>query len=84
MMEANKYNRYNGMAEICEVEIVPVAGKWRDKPRGWMNIQGQAKEKGQLPRLWFGQVEEGFPAIPVRMTIKTNYGTMLMHLQDVK
>ena len=80
----NRYSIFSGETEICEVEIVPVAGKWRDKPRGWMSIQGQAKENGQLPRLWFGKVRDDLPPIPVRFMIKTNYGTMLMHLKGVE
>jgi hypothetical protein len=82
--EKSRYSIFEGEAEICEVEIIPVAGKWRDKPRGWMSIQGQAKENGQLPRLWFGKVRDDMPAIPVRFQIKTNYGTMLMHLKDIE
>jgi hypothetical protein len=83
MMEPSRYSVYSGPAEICEIEIVPVAGKWREKPRGWMSLQGQAKGKGQLPRLWFGRVRDDMPPIPVRFTIKTDYGSMLMHLQGV-
>ena len=82
-LESNKYNRFKGRTEICEVEIVPVAGKWREKPRGWMNIQGQAKAQGQLPQMWFGKVRKDMPAVPVRMMIKTDYGTMLLHLKSI-
>lgn len=82
-MEQSKYSAFSGDAEICTIEIVPVAGKWRDKPRGWMSIQGQAKENGQLPRLWFGKVDGNIPPIPVRFQIKTNYGTMIMHLKSI-
>jgi len=83
MMEPSRYSAYAGPAEICEIEIVPVAGKWREKPRGWMSLQGQAKGKGQLPRLWFGKIRDDMPPIPVRFTIKTNYGSMLMHLKTI-
>jgi len=83
-LEKNRYSEFAGEAEICEVEIVPVSGKWREKPRGWMSLQGQAKGKGQLPRLWFGQVREDMPPIPVRFFIKTDYGSMVMHLQNVE
>ena len=83
IMEPSRYSVYSGEAEICEIEIVPVAGHWREKPRGWMSLQGQAKGKGQLPRLWFGRVREDMPPVPVRFTIKTDYGSMLMHLQDI-
>jgi len=84
IMKQNKYSNFSGEAEVCEVEIVPVAGKWREKPRGWMSIQGQAKDNGQLPRIWFGKVRDDFPPIPIRFFIKTNYGAMVMHLKDVK
>jgi hypothetical protein len=83
MVDKSKYSAFEGEAEICEVEIIPVAGKWREKPRGWMSIQEQAKGKGQLPRMWFGKVREDMPNIPVRFFIKTNYGAMVMHLRDV-
>lgn len=84
ILEKNNYSNFSGQAEICEIEIVPIAGKWRDKPRGWMSIQGQAKENGQLPRIWFGKIRDDMPPIPVRFLIKTNYGTMIMHLSDVQ
>lgn len=81
--QKTKYSIFEGDAEMCTVEIVPVAGKWRDKPRGWMSIQEQAKNNGQLPRLWFGHVRDDMPKIPVRFQIKTNYGTMIMHLKSI-
>ncbi len=83
MVKKSKYSAFEGEAEICEVEIIPVAGKWREKKRGWMSIQEQAKDNGQLPRLWFGKVRDDMPPIPVRFQIKTNYGTMIMHLKDI-
>jgi len=83
VMEQSKYSIFKGEAEICEVEIVSVAGKWREQPRGWMSIQGQAKDNGQLPRLWFGKIRDDMPPIPVRFLIKTNYGAMIMHLKSI-
>lgn len=80
----NKYTNYNGMAEACEVEIVPITGKWRDNKRGWMSIQEQARSNGQMPRIWFGKVNDNYPAIPVRFQIKTDYGVMMMHLVSAK
>lgn len=83
-IEQSRYTAFNGEVEICDIEIVPVAGKWRDKPRGWMSIQEQAKNQGQLPRLWFGKVRDDLPPIPVRFQIITDYGTMLMHVKEIK
>jgi len=84
IMKANRYSVFSGKALICDIEIVPVAGKWRDKPRGWMSIQDQAKGEGQLPRIWFGEVNDDLPPIPVRFEIKTSFGTLIMHLRGVK
>ena len=84
VLKSSRYSRFSGKAEICEVEIIPVSGKWRDKPRGWMSIQEQAKDNGELPKIWFGRVRADMPPIPVRFYIKTNYGTMIMHLQSIQ
>jgi len=80
----NNYSVYDGNTEICDIEILPVSGKWRDKPRGWMSVQQQAKKQGELPRLWFGKIRDDMPPIPVRFMIKTDYGTMIMHLKDIQ
>lgn len=83
-MTANRYASYVGQALVCDIEIVPVAGPWREKPRGWMSIQEQARGKGELPRIWFGQVRDDMPPIPVRFEIKTNFGAMVMHLREIR
>lgn len=79
-IKGNRYSAYEGVAEICDVEIVPVAGKWREEPRGWMSIQGQAKDNGELPRIWFAKVRDDMPPVPVRFEIKTSFGAMVMHM----
>lgn len=84
MIRQSRYTVFDGQAERCEVEIVPTAGKWRDKPRGWMSIQEQAKGNGMLPQIWFGKLRDDLPPVPVKFLIKTNYGTMVMHLQSVR
>lgn len=80
----NRYSIYQGAAEICSIEIDPDGGLWREKPRGWMSLQGQAKGKGQLPRLWYADIDGYDMPIPVKFMIKTDYGTMLMHLRGLK
>ena len=79
-LEASKYNVYAGSAIECAVEVQPVAGKWREKPRGWMSIQEQGRERGTMPTVWFAQMKEGHPAVPVKVRVKTNYGTLFMHM----
>jgi len=81
-LEASKYNIYKGEAAQCVVEVVPVAGAWHKKPRGWLSIQEQGRERGTMPTVWIGQMAEGEPAIPIKIRVKTAYGTLFMHLAE--
>ena len=80
MLEKSRWNMYEGPAVQCTVLVEPVAGKWHEKPRGWASIQEQGRKKGTLPTVWFAQVKPNTPAIPVKVRIKTDYGTLFMHL----
>ncbi|MFP4313114.1 MAG: DUF3108 domain-containing protein [Alphaproteobacteria bacterium] len=82
LLNASRYNIYGGPARECTVEVIPVAGKWRDKPRGWMSIQEQGRERGMMPTLWMASISDGVPAVPVKIRVKTAYGTMFMHLAE--
>lgn len=79
------YNIYEGSAISCQVEVKPEKGKWRKKPRGWLSIQEQGRKKGELPTIWFGQIK-GQPDfyVPVKIRVKTDYGTLFMHLTSAK
>lgn len=77
---ANRWNVYTGPTIKCTIEVQPMAGKWHEKPRGWMSIQEQGKERGTMPTIWFAQVTEGQPAVPVKIRVKTSYGTLFMHM----
>lgn len=79
-LEKTRHNVYSGPATECNIEVKPVAGKWREKPRGWLSIQEQGRQKGTMPTIWFAQMAEGEPAVPVRIRVKTDYGTLFMHL----
>lgn len=79
-LEASRWNVYAGPAVECTVEVVPVAGKWYEKPRGWMSIQEQGRERGKIPTVWLAQISEGQPAVPVKVRVKTSYGTLFMHM----
>lgn len=79
-LNSSKYNIYSGPAQKCTVEIKPISGKWYDKPRGWLSIQEQGRERGMMPTVWLANVKEGGPAIPVKIRVKTAYGTLFMHL----
>lgn len=84
-LEASDYNAFQGEAVSCSVEVKPEKGKWRKKPRGWLSIQEQGRQKGALPKIWFGKLA-GFPNtyVPVKIRVKTDYGTLFMHLTSAK
>lgn len=83
-LKGNALNLYTGKARECTVEIKPIAGKWHAKPRGWMSIQEQGRAKGTMPTIWFATLAEGQPAVPVKIRVKTGYGTLFMHLTHYK
>lgn len=80
VISPTNYNIYKGPAVQCSVEVKPLAGKWHEKPRGWMSIQEQGRDKGTLPTVWLASLDEDGPAVPVKVRVKTNYGTLFMHL----
>ncbi len=75
-----KYNIFKGDASVCTVEVVPGAGKWHKKPRGWMSIQEQGRAAGTMPTIWLANLHANGPAVPVKIRVKTDYGTLFMHL----
>ncbi|MGB0719715.1 MAG: DUF3108 domain-containing protein [Bdellovibrionales bacterium] len=81
-LEQSKYNIYTGPAAECTVEVTPLKGAWADKPRGWLSIQEQGRERGTLPTVWLASIEDGAPAVPVKIRVKTAYGTLFMHLAE--
>lgn len=80
MLEPSRYNAYAGPAAECTVEIEPIAGAWHKKPRGWLSIQEQGRERGMMPTVWMAQVKPNTTAVPVRLRVKTAYGTLFMHM----
>lgn len=83
-LQSSRYNIYEGPAVECTVEVVPVNGEWHSKPRGWLSIQEQGRAKGTMPTVWFAQLEENGPAVPVKIRVKTDYGTLFMHLAEYR
>jgi len=80
----SKYNIFSGPARTCTVEIEPKGGHWHKKPRGWLSIQEQGRQKGALPSVWMAKVEGFEYAVPVKILVKTDYGALIMHLTNVK
>lgn len=84
LLKQSRYTFYQGPARKCTVEVIPNGGAWHKKPRGWLSIQEQGRKKGALPTVWIAPVKQGFPPMPVKIMIKTDYGTMFMHLADIQ
>jgi len=80
-LQSSRYNIYEGPAVKCTVEVKPIAGKWHKKPRGWLSIQEQGRSLGTMPTVWVGKMdgEDDF-ALPVKVFVKTSYGSLFMHL----
>lgn len=83
-IEKSTYNVYAGPASVCTVEVVPKGGEWHKKPRGWMSIQEQGRKAGALPTLWLAKVNKNGLAVPVKIRVKTSYGTLMLHLAEYK
>ncbi len=79
-LKDSRYNAYSGPAAECTVEVQPVAGAWHKKPRGWLSIQEQGRKRGMMPTVWLAQVTENAVVVPVRVRVKTAYGTLFMHM----
>lgn len=79
-LEPTRYNVYKGPAEQCTVEVEPLQGKWHEKPRGWLSIQEQGRAQGTMPTVWFAKLDPNGPAVPVKVRVKTDYGTLFAHL----
>ena len=80
VLQSNNYNVYAGPAVECTVEVQPMGGKWHKKPRGWMSIQEQGRERGTMPTIWMAKMSDAGPAVPVKIRVKTEHGTLFMHL----
>lgn len=79
-LKSTKYSFFAGPAMKCTAEVIPDGGAWKKKPRGWLSIQEQGRKKGTIPTLWVAKINPNLPPVPVRIMIKTDYGTLFMHL----
>ncbi len=84
MIKPTRYNAYSGPAVECEVEVKPEGGRWHKKPRGWLSIQEQGRKRGMMPTVWFAVIDGHDVAVPVRVRVKTAYGTLFMHMSKYR
>ena len=82
-LESSKFNIYSGSAQACTFSMEPGKGKWKKKLRGWMMLQEQSRKQGAEPTVWFAKPDPAGPYVPVRVQVKSNYGTLLLHLSSV-
>lgn len=88
-LNSSNYNSYEGDAQLCEVEIEPISGKWHEKPRGWLSIQEQGRQKGALPSFWYASLidaqeeTQAILALPVKVIVHTKYGMLTMNLENI-
>ncbi len=83
ILQQTKYNIYAGPSVLCTIEVIPGEGKWHKKPRGWTSIQEQGRQKGSMPTIWFAKLDDKNPKAPyypVKVRVKTDYGTLFMHV----
>lgn len=81
-LEGSKFNVYGGEAYACTFSMEPGKGKWKKKLRGWMMLQDQSRKQGSEPTVWFAKPDPAGPYVPVRLQVKSNYGTLLLHLSS--
>lgn len=84
ILTASTYSAYAGEAVECTFVMVPEKGKWKKKKRGWLMLQAQAEALESRPTVWFAKLP-GDPSgryVPVRLQLKTHYGTLLLHLRS--
>ncbi len=79
-LKANRYNIFEGEATECVAEIEPLGGNWHKKPRGWLSVQEQGRKLGSLPTIWLARVGNTKQFLPVKIRVKTDYGTLFAHL----
>ena len=81
-LSSTKYGSFAGEAVSCSVRVTPVGGKWHKKPRGWLKIQEQGIKNGFPPTIWMANISKDpeLPAVPVRIMVKTDFGTFIAHL----
>lgn len=83
-LSSSKYSSFSGQSVKCTLTVDPIAGfREKDQKRGWMAVQNHTQDRGKLPAIWFGQLEENGPYVPVRMQIASDYGAVIAHLTDI-
>ena len=72
-VEASDYSFFQGEAQLCALGINPIAGQRIPDP----NYPRQRKEDRQI---LLGRIASDLPTIPVRIRIKSRFGSAIAHL----
>lgn len=71
-LSKSRYSIYEGPAETCRVALEPVYGKLGD---GLLSLADDTAD------IWIGRVFATAPPVPVRFSVGTTVGTLVMHLK---
>jgi len=81
IIQPSRYSVFSGESIKCTLTVEPLEGfKEKDKKRGWMAIQNHSQEHNSLPTIWLAKTEKSQDIIPVRLELKSSYGTVIAHL----
>jgi hypothetical protein len=71
-IEPNEYSVYNGDAVVCALDFKVLGGDRKEKSK----YAATARDR----RVFVASPEAGGPAVPVRLQVETDYGTLMAHL----
>ncbi len=84
ILEPSEYNRFDGDVHRCILDMAPLKG-FNNKKHGYYAIQEKSKAKGKQPYLWMKRFPEYMNySIPVKMQLKSDFGTVIAHLKTVR
>lgn len=77
-LPSSDYSAYAGPALKCVLDIEPKGGHWRDRQLQWFDrAHGAARDPVIV---WLARPVADGPLVPVRLQLKSPYGTALVHL----
>lgn len=84
LLKKSRLNMYRGEAIRCSADVRLVKGRWKKQQRWLENaeLRGGDENRG-LVNVWFAQIMEDAPPVPVRLEIDSPLGVGIVHLRQV-
>jgi hypothetical protein len=79
-LKKSRYSVFEGEAIKCTMELDPIAGF--KKKRGWYAVQAQSEKHDTIPTIWIGKRPDRDTYEIIKAHIKTDYGSVFMHLTE--